>query len=399
MDPLWSRRRDRGLVTEPAHVDFTWIDSDGALSDVIEALIREPQYALDTEFHRERTFFPALALVQIAWPGGLVLVDPLAVDITALADLFNADCEAVLHAAQQDLDVLSHAVGAVPKHLFDTQIAAGFAGYGTPSLGSLLQGEIGVTPAKGDRLTDWLRRPLTPEQLQYAATDVAHLLEVRRRLGQRLAEQGREQWVREAVDDLLAKPISGAAPEMAWLRIKDVRSLRPRARAVAQSIAAWREQRAIEVDQPVRHVLADLAVITIAQRQPERVEDLASCRGVDARSVRGRVGEEIVQAVRDGLAAEPPEVPPSSDDLERELRPVVALVAAWVAQVARDEKIDPTLLATRADIVAMLSGDASARLRRGWRNQLLGAGIEDLVSGRAGLTFVAGEGLRLAGIN
>jgi ribonuclease D len=185
---------------------------------------------------------------------------------------------------------------------------------------------------------------------------------------------------------------------MAWLRIKDVRSLRPRARAVAQSVAAWREQRAIEVDQPVRHVLADLAVIGIAQRQPERVEDLASRRGVDGRSIRGRLGDEIIDAVRRGLSVEPPEIPPSSDDLERELRPVVALVAAWVAQVARDERIDPTLLATRADIVSALSGDASSRLRRGWRKELLGAGIEELVSGRAGLTFVAGHGLRLVSV-
>jgi ribonuclease D len=385
-------------VTEPGALEFRWIASDDALRDVIDALIDQPQYALDTEFHRERTFFPALALVQIAWPGDLVLIDPLAVDITALADLFNTETEAVLHAAQQDLDVLSHAVGAVPKRLFDTQIAAGFAGYGTPSLGALLQGEVGISPAKGDRLTDWLRRPLTADQLQYAANDVAHLLEVRERLGERLREQNRLDWVTEAVEDLLARPISGSAPDMAWLRIKDVRSLRPRARAVAQSLASWRERRAIEVDQPVRHVLADLAVIGIAQRQPERVEDLASCRGVDGRSIRGRIGDEIIDAVQRGLSAEPPEIPPSSDDLDRDLRPVVALVAAWVAQVARDERIDPTLLATRADIVAALSGEGSSRLRRGWRNELLGAGIEELVSGRAGLTFVSGQGLRLVSV-
>ncbi len=385
-------------MTEPGALEFRWIASDDALRDVIDALIDQPQYALDTEFHRERTFFPALALVQIAWPGDLVLIDPLAVDITALADLFNTETEAVLHAAQQDLDVLSHAVGAVPKRLFDTQIAAGFAGYGTPSLGALLQGEVGISPAKGDRLTDWLRRPLTADQLQYAANDVAHLLEVRERLGERLREQNRLDWVTEAVEDLLARPISGSAPDMAWLRIKDVRSLRPRARAVAQSLASWRERRAIEVDQPVRHVLADLAVIGIAQRQPERVEDLASCRGVDGRSIRGRIGDEIIDAVQRGLSAEPPEIPPSSDDLDRDLRPVVALVAAWVAQVARDERIDPTLLATRADIVAALSGEGSSRLRRGWRNELLGAGIEELVSGRAGLTFVSGQGLRLVSV-
>ena len=386
-------------MSRPAQREFRWVDTDRELDSVIDALIAEPRYALDTEFHRERTFFPALALVQVAWPGDLVLIDPLAVDISKLAELFGRGGEAVLHAAQQDLDVLTHAVGAVPERLFDTQIAAGFLGYTTPSLASLLQGEIGVTPSKGDRLTDWLRRPLSSDQLRYAANDVAHLLETRDQLEQRLVDGGRLAWAYEAFGELLARPVSGAAPELAWLRVKDARNLRPRARAVAQSVAAWRERRAIQTDQPVRHVLADLAVIGIAQRQPEHPADLSGCRGIDHRSLRGDVAEQIVAAVRDGMSAEPPEVPASSDDLERDLRPVVSLVTAWVAQVARDQRIDVSLLATRADIVAMLSGDPNARLRHQWRNELLGAGIADLVAGRAGLTFVPGEGLQLVAVS
>ena len=133
-------------------------------------------------------YFPKLALVQVAWHDEslgqqVALIDPLAVDVHALAPLLTSDVLCVIHAAQQDLDVLTHAAGAVPARMFDTQIAAGFVGYGTPSLVSLLQGEIGVSPAKGDRLTDWLRRPLSDDQMQYAAVDVEYLLEAARPAG------------------------------------------------------------------------------------------------------------------------------------------------------------------------------------------------------------------------
>ena len=161
---------------QPERIDYAWVDQQPTLDDVLETLLDVDRYALDTEFHRERTYFPKLALIQVAWldagaPGGqrVALIDPLTVDMTAFVPLFESDSLCVIHAAQQDLDVLTHAVGAVPSKMFDTQIAAGFAGYGTPSLVSLLQGEVGVSPPKGDRLTDWLRRPLSDDQMQYAA--------------------------------------------------------------------------------------------------------------------------------------------------------------------------------------------------------------------------------------
>lgn len=375
--------------------EHRWVDRDDDLARVVDEVVEQPRYALDTEFHREKTYFPKLALIQLAWPGSLVLVDPLSVDVGALAPLFESDALAVVHAAQQDLDVLTHAVGTVPARLWDTQIAAGFAGYGTPSLVALLQGELGVTPAKGDRLTDWLRRPLTDTQRDYAAADVAYLLEVHDRLHARLTESGRDDWVAIACEDLRVRPASGTAPEDAWLRLKDARTLRPQARAVAKAVAEWRERRAMSLDQPVRHVLPDLAILGIAQRQPSTVAELAQSRGVDERSLRGSLAEEILAAVRVGLGAEPPTAPAGKDDLERDLRPVVALVSAWVSQVARDEHIDTALLATRADLVELLRGDPDARLTKGWRAELLGDGIRDLVSGRAGLTFRSGGGLRL----
>jgi ribonuclease D len=381
-----------------ADIAYRWVDTETDLASVVEACLGQPRYALDTEFHRERTYYPKLALVQLAWPGDLVLVDPLAVDVGPLRRLFESDTIAVVHAAQQDLDVLTHSVGAVPRRLYDTQIAAGFVGYGTPSLLSLLQGELKVSPAKGDRLTDWLRRPLTEGQREYAASDVAYLLEVHDRLDRRLGELGRRSWVEDACSELLVRPVSGAAPDEAWTKLKDTRALRPSARSVARAVAAWRERRAMATDIPVRHVLPDLAVLGIAQRQPTSTSELKQARGVDDRAARGEIANEILAAVQAGLAAEPPDVRASTDDLERDLRPAVALISAWVSQVARDERIDTTTLATRSDLVSFLSGDPDARLARGWRAELLGEGIRDLVAGRAALTFDGERGLRLVDV-
>lgn len=375
-----------------------WVDQQDELESIVLELLDQPRYAIDTEFHRERTYYPALALVQIAWPDNLVLIDPLALDITALRPLFESDVVAVFHAAQQDLDVLTHAVGAVPERFFDTQIAGGFVGYGTPSLVSLLNGEIGVNPPKGDRLTDWLRRPLTEAQRNYAALDVAYLLEVQDRLTAQLEELGRLDWVTQACQELRDRPVSGQHPNDAWARLKDVRGLRPRPRAVAQAIAAWRERTAMERNVPVRQVLPDLAILGISQRQPSSDKELSQARGVDDRFSRGKVAAAILEAVRVGKAAEPPEARGGTDDLERDLRPAVTLISAWVSQVAKTEKIDTSMLATRADLVAFLSNDESARLRHGWRNEILGEGIERLVTGRAALTFDRGAGLRLVDV-
>jgi ribonuclease D len=390
-------------MERPGPIDYRWVDQQDDLDKIIDTLIREPRYALDTEFHRERTYYPRLALMQVAWSTNTgqetALVDPLAVDVKVFDALFASDSMCVIHAAQQDLDVLTHAVGSVPRQMFDTQLAAGFVGYGTPSLVSLLQGEVGVTPAKGDRLTDWLRRPLTDNQRQYAAVDVEYLLQLHDSLIEQLTDAERLTWAEDACEQLRTRPVSGSVPDDAWLRLKDARSLRPGARAVARSVAAWRERRAMRTDIPVRQVLPDLAILGVSQRAPTTAKELKQARGIDERHSRGGMAEEILEAVRQGKESDPPPSPPSADDLDRNLRPAIALISAWVGQLARDEKLDTALLATRSDIVAFLREDEDARLATGWRSELLGDGIRRLVGGEAGLTFDGQGRLRLISVS
>lgn len=372
------------------------VTTDAALEELVDLLLAEPRYALDTEFHRERTYHPRLALVQVAWDGGAALVDPLAVDPTRLARLLDGPPLVVLHAAQQDLDVLTRTVGTVPARLFDTQLAAGFVGYATPSLVSLLAAELKVRLPKGDRLTDWLHRPLTTEQVDYAVADVAHLLPLHDRLVEELTSLGRLAWAEEECELLRSRPTGAADPDQAWRKLKDLRSLNPKARGVAIAVAAWRERRAAAIDQPLRSVLPDLAVLGIAQRAPRTIDELRRCRGVDDRHTRGQPAQDLLAAVASGLANPPPPEPENGDEmLDRTLRPAATLVSAWISQLARDERIDTALLGTRGDILDLLAGNDGARLAEGWRAELVGDGVKRLVDGHAAIAFDGKGSLRL----
>ena len=164
---------------------------------------------------------------------------------------------------------------------------------------------------------------------------------------------------------------------------------------MAKAVAAWRERRAARTDTPVRSVLPDLAVLAIAQRAPQSTHELRSGRGVDERHSRGNLSQEIRDAVAEGRQ-HPVDLPErDDDDLDRARRPAVTLVSAWVSQLARQQRIDTTLLATRADLVALLRGDAGARLAHGWRAEVLGDDVKRLVAGEAALSFDGRGGLRL----
>jgi len=370
------------------------------LNEVVAALRDHAEYAVDTEFHRERTYFPKVALVQLAWGGPgepeIALVDPLAVDLGPLAEVLDGPGTAIMHAANQDLEVLHRACGTQPSKLFDTQLAAGFVGFSTPSLALLAERIVGVHLPKASRLTDWLQRPLGEAQQRYAAADVAHLADIAAALRRVLAESERLAWAEEECEELRARSWGPPDPDAAWLKMKEARQLRGRSRGVARAVAAWRERRAAELDTPPRHVLPDLALVGIAMNPPATVADLRALRGIDERHVRGKVGAAILDAVKEGLEHQPEQVTSvRRDDIERDQRPAAALAAAWLGQLARELKIDATLLATRNDLSSFLHGDDSSRLARGWRHALLGEPIKRLIDGDFALAFDGKGGLTL----
>lgn len=394
--PGFSRDTTSSSATNLPDVAFRWIDSNVDVERFVAEHRDAQVYHLDTEFHREKTYFPQLALVQIKVDDQIVLIDPTMIDLEHLRPLLEGPAVCVLHAAQQDLDVLAQTVGAVPSRILDTQILAGFLGHSQPSLASLLQIFLKVSLPKGDRLTDWLRRPLTREQLSYAASDVAYLPELLDIMVARLTDMGRLSWAEEACEELRQRRTGPQPPEDAWLRVKDVRTVKGKSRWVARSVAQWREHRAMDLDIPPRHVLSDIAVLGIAQRSPRTPEELSQCRGVDNRHVNGAQGKALMNAVREGIndASKGDLAFPTSDtdDLDKTLRPAATLVSAWITELARQSELDVALLGTRRDINDLLAGAPNARLRHGWRADIVGRDIEDLVAGRKALTFVHRDG-------
>ncbi|MCB1256118.1 MAG: ribonuclease D [Microthrixaceae bacterium] len=382
-----AKRRNRG---------FDLIDNDDAFVELVDRLADEPIYAVDTEFHRERTYFPHVALVQIADSHGVSLVDALSVDLSALRKVLEGPGLAVMHAARQDMEVLERACGTIPTSLVDTQLQAGFLGYTSPSLATLLDKELDVRVPKADRLTDWLRRPLGSTQLEYAASDVAHLLKLHAGLRAKLSEMGRLEWVADACEELRTEPRGARNPADAWTRIKEIRHLRGESLAVAQSVAKWREERAIDTDQTPRFILSDLGVVGVANSMPTTVEQLRSLRGIEGRNLRSVHAEELLSVVRSAKGTSP--LKPTNShvpELPSELKPAVPLISAWVTQRARELNLETSLLATRADLEALLRGVPGARLSEGWRAGVVGEPIRKLLSGEAALGFDRATGLKL----
>jgi ribonuclease D len=362
-----------------------WVDDRASFAKLVERLVDVDVYGLDTEFHRERTYHARLALLQLSWPGGVAVVDPVAVDVASLARVLEGPGLCIMHAASQDLEILERVCGTVPSRLFDTQVAAGFVGYSSVGLGALIQGELGIKLPKADRLTDWLARPLAVDAIEYAASDVAHLHELYERLVAKLEERGRLQWAEDECEVHRIRSVASSPPERAWWKIKEARSLRGRAAAVAQAMAAWRERKASDLDRPVRFLLSDLALVAMAQRPPHDEDDLRRVRGLDEGKRKGGSAKELLGVVADGMALDldSVEVPPS-DGVDRSRRATASLVSAWAAQRARDLDIDAAILATRSDIETFLM-DGRGRLAEGWRNDVVGEPIRALAAGEASL--------------
>jgi len=373
---------------------YGWIDDDRALTDLRERLESHSRLTIDTEFHRERTYFPELALVQIGSSDGVFLIDPLSCDIAQLAPLLASDVTWVAHAAQQDLEVLHLATGESPRNLFDTQIASGFIGMSTPSLSALVSATLGVNLSKGDRLTDWLRRPLTQAQCTYAANDVLHLEAVYDKLTSELRTLNRLEWADEACRDSLSRRQESSSGD-AWLRVKDARSLKGEARGIAQAVGRWRDERARELNVPVRRILSDMALVSIAQQAPTRTSELLGLRGIDGRLSHGSDATELLAVVVRGRTEVVSLPNGGGDEVDKRLKPAVNLMTAWISELARIHRIDATLLGTRSDVDALLRKDEGCRLMTGWRREIVGSDLEDILNGKAGLSFDGKGHLRL----
>jgi ribonuclease D len=365
-----------------------WVDDDRGLGELIKVLLDEPAYGLDTEFMSERTYWAKLCLVQVSWARGVALVDPLACDVRALADVLHSPATMVTHAGASDLPILERAVGARPAGLFDVQLAAGFVGLGLPSLGSLVSVLLGVRLDKSEQLADWTVRPLTPAIRKYAAADVEYLFPLAVELRHRLQDLGREAWAASECELMRVAPERRVDADTAWWKIKGANSMRGEKARIAQAVGAWRERRAQRLDVLPRFVLPDLALAAVVGRPPRTKDDVFALRGVNRMS--SEVATELLSAVEAGR--EMPQTAlrlPEKFDDGPELEAAVSLLVAYVAELARAERIEKQLLATRDDVKALVYG-RPGRLDEGWRAAMAGKGLRKLLDGEAVIRLIDG---------
>ncbi len=347
---------------------------------------------VDTEFMRERTYWPILCLVQVAGPEEAAAIDALApgIDLAPLLALMNdAAILKVFHAARQDLEIFFHLSDAVPHPLFDTQVAAMVCGFGdSASYETLVRKLAGAALDKASRFTDWSHRPLTERQIEYALGDVVHLRTVYERLQQRLAKNGRASWFSEEMAALALPTLYRTEPTEAWHRFRLRGRADSRFLAVLRAMAAWRETAAQQRDLPRGRVLRDEALIEIASHAPQRIDALARTRSLGKGIAEGRLGKEILDAVAEGLAD--PHPPPAVAQKAQNppgLGPLIELLRVLLKQRCEDFEVAQKLVASADDLEAIAADDdADVPALHGWRREVFGADALSLKHGTLALT-------------
>lgn len=366
--------------------------------DELEAVItrfEESDFVtVDTEFIRETTFWPILCLIQMAAPGITALVDPLAkgIDLAPFYRLMaNERVIKVFHAARQDVEIIHHQGGLIPKPLFDSQVAAMVCGFGdSVSYEQLVQKVTGGRIDKSSRFTDWRRRPLTEKQLEYALADVTHLIDIYRHLVDELERENRAHWLSEEMSVLTAPSTYDPDPEDAWKRLK-LRVRKPRELAVLQKLAAWRELEARARDVPRQRVLKDDAVYEIAQQAPRDAEALSRLRTIPKGWERSSTAATLLEIVNEALDLPREDMPemPKQVQLPEGTAAATELLKVLLKLVADKEGVAAKMLASGDDLdrIAAHGEEADVAALSGWRREVFGEQALRLVRGELGLKF------------
>lgn len=367
---------------------------------------------IDTEFMSEGRYRALLCLVQVAVdnpdPDGepsIFLIDSLAdVDVSPLAELLGDPAmEVVLHAGRQDVAILRRAWNTQLNNIFDTQLAAGFAGGSAQAgYGNLLGSVLGQRVGKTASYTRWDARPLTSEQLGYAAEDVAHLLQLADEIQRRLQTSGRLEWAREECRRL-ESATDERDPETAWERLPRVGQLDPRSRAVAHQLAAWRERTASDVDRPVGSIVADPALVELAKRRPSSLSGLEQIRGLHPPTIKRR-GAAILEAIARGREADPIPRDEARARTEAGDAPLIALAEALLRARALEAGLAYELIASRAELEQIVGAtrrcdpEPDVRTLSGWRRELVGDDLRALLAGQSAVSVGAARRLELTKI-
>ncbi|WP_456374115.1 ribonuclease D [Thiolapillus sp.] len=373
-----------------------FIETAAQLHDFVKQMEDSPWLAVDTEFIRERTYYPRLCLIQVANEYTAAAIDPLALDnLEPLRELLlNPAREKVFHAARQDQEIFLHEWGALPQPVFDTQPAAALLGYGDQiGYGKLIQQVLGVELAKDHSRTDWSRRPLDKAQLRYALDDVIYLGQAYIKMKQALKKQGRLEWLKPEFESLSMEATYSLNPMEMWKKVKGRQHLKGIKLAVLQAVAAWREQQALARNLPRRWILKDDVLLEIARRAPVKTSDLEKIRGLDANFIRHNA-DAVTKRIKKALELPKEQWP---RDRFRSSRPtpeqeaILDMLSAALRIIALEAGLSPQAIASRKDLAALLNQEEKSPLLRGWRAQVAGIPLQELLQGKRQMHLEQGK--------
>jgi ribonuclease D len=382
-------------------MDAEWIETPARLDELVRHLRTAGRFGFDTEFVSEETFEPNLCLVQVASEDRIANVDPMAPGMDRAMEGFwglvlDPSIEIVMHAAGEDLRIAQFLTGRLPDRVYDVQLGAGLVGYGYPiSLSNLVRHELGVSLAGSETRTDWRRRPLTDAQLDYASDDVRYLLPLADRLGSRLAEWNRAEWA-EAEFARLIENVEARDDAERWRRLPGLHQLSRRGLEAARRLAGWRVEQARASNRPLRQLLRDDLLVAIAKRQPASRRDLEALRDFNRPQLLARTND-ILAVVAQAREVPDRDLPDHAE--RREEGPgaamVVSLLSASLHQCCTERHVASSLVGSVSDLKDLIAWQTTGRsedrrpwLAKGWRGEVCGRLLTDVLAGRRSLRIV-----------
>jgi len=372
-----------------------FIDTQDKLGNICQQFSHSDFLAVDTEFVRQSTYYPILALLQVCDSKQIAIIDPLAVkDLSPLMSLlYNKEITKVLHSARQDMEIFYHLNNSVPESLFDTQICAALLGYGeqigyAPLVKQLLNYDLD----KSQTRTDWLKRPLTQKQIDYAANDVLYLAKLYPLQKQKLEDLGRSKWLDKDFQFLSKTSTYAPSPDTMWLKIKGVNKLKKQKLAVLKNLSAFREQLAIKQDRPRRRVIADDTLLNLAVNPPTDKQELQEHRGLNQQFLQHNAAA-ILSLIQQGLDIADKDCPklPAYTKLSKNEEALAACLMAIVHLCASNNKISSQTLCSRKELDNLIGGQRDLSVLSGWKNELIGKHLLKFLTGKAHLTYTSGQ--------
>ena len=368
-----------------------YINRPEQLPPLCEQILQEPWIALDTEFLREKTYYPKFCLLQIAAPDWVACVDPLAIaDLTPLLDaIYNPNITKVLHSCRQDLEIFFQITGKIPGPIFDTQIAAPLLGFQeNPGYAMLVSSFLNINLSKAHTRADWTERPLSQDQIQYAADDVIYLCKIYTIMCEQLEKLGRLNWL-ESDFALLNNPeLYQLSPENAWLKIRGKNKLTGRQLSILQALSEWRERTAQTENKPRNWLFPDDMLLELGKLQPVTTSDLAKIRNINERSVNryGKIICELIDAARQ-RPPKPLREKDGSGKKTQQHEAILDVLSAIVRIRAEENSLNPVILATRKDLEQLLFAEEDCLLLQGWRYNMAGKELQGLLKGQYTLSL------------